>query len=114
MQPCLCGILFGQGTDIRILHDHTRAGIPSKNRVVVARRRKIDCPLVVTHRFAQSMICGPAPSATSLSNSGMSHTLPDDAGVIILLVITLDSSKNFLSFPRRQLQVKLIGSREQE
>ena len=88
-QPCLW-IVLGQWLNVRVLHDHARTSVPSQNRVVVSRRGKIHGPLVVTHCIPQSVICGSTSPRIAMTNAGISQTLPDDAGVVGLLVVSFE------------------------
>src|SRR5712671_3235627 len=88
--PHLCGLTLTNRSDVQILHDHARTGVPSQNSIVVPGYRKIHGLLIVIHRLPQRVICGCAGSNTAVANARISKTLPDDALVVVLLVVSLD------------------------
>src|SRR5437764_1158113 len=96
MLPCLCGLILRGWSDVWILHDHARTGVPSQNGIVVSGCRKIHGLLIVIHCFAQRVICGCARSSATMSNARISQTLPDDALVVGPFVVALNLCKNLL------------------
>src|ERR1700729_1901004 len=94
-RPCIRRLVIGRGPNVRILHNHARASIPTQNRAVVSRLGKLDRPFVMAHRFAQRMIRSRS-SGSAASNAGVPQALPDNAGVIRSFVIALNSRENFL------------------
>src|ERR1700757_1413628 len=94
--PRLRGFILWGRSDVRILHDHARTGVPSQNGVVVSGRCKTHGSLIVIHGFPQRMICGCAGSSTAMANARIPQTLPDDALVVGPLVVALNLRKNLL------------------
>src|SRR4029077_20146058 len=94
--PGLCGLILGDRSDVRILHDHARTGVPSQNSIVVPGYRKIHGLLIVIHCLPQRVICRCAGSNAAVANARISETLPDDALVVGPLVVALDLCKNLL------------------
>src|ERR1700757_4490006 len=68
----------------------------------------------MSHRFPQRVICRGARCRTALTSPDMPHALPDDTAVVGLLVVAFNSRENLLRCFRRNVQAKLVGSREQE
>ena len=62
-------------SDVRILHDHARTGVPSQNGSVVSGYRKIHGLLIVIHCLPQRVICRCAGSS-AVANAGISETAP--------------------------------------
>ncbi len=60
------------------------------------------------------MIGGSTSPRIALTNAGISQSLPDDAGVVGLLVVSFDSSENFLGSFRLHVGVELIGPRQEQ
>src|SRR6185369_1587424 len=90
VRPQLCRLTLRDLSDVRILHNHTRTGIPSQNGIVISGYRKLHGLLIVIHRVPQCVISGCASSRAAVVNARMSHTLPDDALVVGPLVVTLN------------------------
>src|SRR6476646_3751857 len=61
--PRLCRFSLGGWSDVRILHDYARTGVPSQNGIVVSGYCKIHGLLIVIHCFPQRVICGCAGSS---------------------------------------------------
>ncbi len=49
-----------------------------------------------------------------MTNAGISQTLPDDAGIVGLLVLSLNLGENFLGSFRLRVGVELIGPRQEQ
>src|SRR5580704_12145315 len=94
--PRLCELTLRNRSDVRILHDHARTGVPSQNSIVVSGYRKIHSLLIVIHCLPQRVICRCAGSSAAVANARISETLPDDALVVGPLVVALDLCKNLL------------------
>src|SRR5580700_12025467 len=94
--PRLCGLTLSNRSDVRILHDHARTGVPSQNRIVVPGYGKIHGLLIVIHGLAQRVICGCACASAAVANARIAGTLPDDSLVVGPLVVALDLGKNLL------------------
>jgi len=67
--PCLCRLILGDRSDVRILHDHARTGVPSQNSIVVSWYRKIHGFLIMIHCSPERVICGCAGSSAAVENA---------------------------------------------
>src|SRR5579864_3018924 len=94
--PRLCGFTLRSRADLRILHNHSRTGVPAQNSIVVPGYRKIHGLLIVIHCPPQRVICGCACSSAAAAYARISETLPDDALVVGPLVVARDLCKNLL------------------
>src|SRR5579864_6409925 len=94
--PGLSGLILGNRSDVRILHDHARTGVPSQNSIVIPGYRGIHGLLIVIHCLSQCVICGGAGSSVTVSDARVPQTLPNDALVVSPLEIAFNLCKNLL------------------
>ena len=97
-QPCLW-IVLGQRLNVWVLHQHARTRVPSQYGVVVSMLRKFHGRLVVTHGMPQSVISRRTSPRVAMANARVSQSLQDDASIVSLLIVPLNSSENFLRLP---------------
>src|SRR5689334_6566878 len=104
----------GERTNLRIPREHSRAGVPAQNGVVVSMWPEGFGSLVVVHRFAQGMISIGVAGRPVLAQVRMGLTLPNETGVVGTLVLTIDAGEQLFRRSHRNAVVKLIGARKQE
>src|SRR5437588_12235812 len=86
--PRLWGLTLRNRSDVRLLHDPARTGVPSQNGIVVTGYREIHGLLIVMHCLPQRVIRGCACSS-AVAHPRISATLRDDAAVVRAFVVAL-------------------------
>src|SRR5579862_1576493 len=108
------GLTVWNLSDVRILHDHTRAGVPSQNGVVVSGYRKVHSSLIMIHCFSKRVIRGCAGSGPAVTYARISQTLPDDAVVVGPLIVALNLGENLAGGFHIHMRMELVGARQQK